>query len=550
MPTELGAQWFNDKIQPEIESVDQKRTWDDHAYFVTKHVMRAVGVTMRDTLARSIYEAIRDFKFVPGGRYLYATGRPYHQVNNCMLLGAHDSREGWADLQHNSAMALMSGAGIGAVYGEVRERGARIRKTGGFATGPVSLMQILNETGRHVQQGGSRRSAIWAGLPWSHPDIFEFIRIKNWPPELRALKEKDFSFPAPLDGTNISVQLDDDFFAAYEDPEHSKHSLAHSVYWETVRQMRKTGEPGFSIDVGPNAGETRRNACTELTSHDNNDVCNLASINMARIGSLDEFTQVMELALAFQVAGTVYSDVPYAAVDQVRTKNRRLGLGLMGITEWLLTRGKKYGPDEDLRGYLVAYSCSTTIAHGYCDQWSLSPCVKTRAIAPNGTISGYAGTTGGIEPIICVANKRRYLKGGSTWHYQYQVDPTAKRLIDGGIRPDDIEDAYDLAADVERRIEVQAFIQDYVDHGISSTINLPHWGSEINNDSTVKPFGDILYKYLPRLRGITCYPDGARGGQPITPVTYATAVRHTGKEMVEEGTVDMCEIARGGGCGD
>src|SRR5690606_26925539 len=196
---------------------------------------------------------------------------------------AEDSREGWADLMQKATMALMTGAGIGVVYSDVRPEGTIIKRTGGKATGPLALMQMLNEAGRGIMQGGSRRSAIWAGLHWIHPDIFKFIQIKNWSPEVRALKEKDFNFPATLDGTNISVILDDDFFVAYDDPNHKDYSLAHNVYWATVRQMLKTAEPGFSIDVGPNRGENLRNACTEVTSSDDSDICNLGSINMSRI---------------------------------------------------------------------------------------------------------------------------------------------------------------------------------------------------------------------------------------------------------------------------
>ncbi len=127
------------------------------------------------------------------------------------------------------------------------------------------------------------------------------------------------------------------------------------------------------------------------------------------------------------------------------------------------------------------------------------------------------------------------------------VDPTAKRLIDSGISPDSIEDAYTLAENVERRVEFQAWLQKYVDHSISSTINLPSWGSEANNDSKVQGFGQMLYKYLPDLRGVTCYPDGARGGQPLTPIKYKTAIQHVGEVFEEQ--ADVCDLTKGGSCG-
>lgn len=523
---------------------DKLETWPEIGRRTAKSVLKAVDAPAK--LVKEVEQLIVERKFMPGGRYLYSSGRPFHQVQNCLLLRAEDSREGWAEMAHKSTMALMTGAGIGIVYSALRHRGAPIRKTGGVATGPLALMQMINELGRGIRQGGTRRSAIWAGLRWDHPDIHEFIRMKDWSPEVRAMKEKDFDFPATMDGTNISVILNDEFFKAYANDKHKKHSLAHSVYWATIKQMLKTAEPGFSVDVGENAGEDLRNACTELTSRDTDDICNIGSINMARIDSLDEFKRVLRAAVAFLLAGTVYSDVPYPDVDRVRTKNRRLGLGLMGLHEWLLKHGKKYGPDAELEEYLKVYATSTEIAKELADEWNLSAPVKTRAIAPNGTIGIVAETTTSIEPILAVALKRRYLKGDAQ-HYQYIIDPCAKKLIDGGVDPDSIEDAYLLAEDVERRVAFQAWVQQYVDHGISSTINLPPWGSALNNEQRVQPFGDMLMRYLPKLRGVTCYPDGARGGQPLTAVRYATAMKHIGEIFIEQ--ADVCDITKGGTCG-
>jgi len=522
-----------------------QETWDELAYRVTKHVLKTVDA--KKDLKDAVKQAISERKFVPGGRYLYSAGRPFHQVQNCLLLKAEDSREGWSELMQKASLALMTGAGIGVDYSDVRAEGKLIRRTGGTSTGPIALMQMTNEVGRGIMQGGSRRSAIWAGLSWKHPDIHKFITIKNWSDEVKELKAKNFSFPATLDGTNISVQLDDEFFEAYHNDKHPNHSLASSVYWSTIRQMLTTAEPGFSIDTGHNKHETLRNACTEITSGDDSDICNLGSINLANVNSLEEMLSLVELSTAFLLAGTVYSDVPYAKVDQVRSKNRRLGLGLMGIHEFLLKQGKKYGPDEELQKYLEIYATSGKYANKYANEWDLSKPVKTRAIAPTGTIGILAETTTGIEPLFCAAYKRRYRKGSDSWHYQYVIDPIAKKLVESGINPDNIEDAYSLAENTEKRVGMQAWVQQYVDHAISSTINLPQWGSELNNENTVTQFGNTLIKYLPKLRGMTVYPDGCRGGQPLNAVKYNTAIKHIG-EVFEESS-DICDITKGGSCG-
>ena len=180
-------------------------------------------------------------------------------------------------------MSLMTGAGIGVDYSAVRAEGEIIRKTGGKSTGPLALMQMVNEAGRHIMQGGARRSAIWAGLSWRHPDVLQFIQMKNWSEDIRKIKELDFNAYAPLDGTNISVILDRAFFRAFN----AGDTHAKKVYTTTLRQMLSTAEPGFSVDYA-NKNESLRNACTEVVSEDDSDVCNLGSLNLARIEIIEE----------------------------------------------------------------------------------------------------------------------------------------------------------------------------------------------------------------------------------------------------------------------
>jgi ribonucleoside-diphosphate reductase alpha chain len=512
--------------------------WADTARRVATSVM---GPYLPE-LVDDVTELIASRRFIPGGRYLYASGKPFHQVQNCLLLDVEDSREAWADLMRRVTSGLMTGAGIGAVYSKLRPKDAPVKGMGGTSTGPMALINMVNETGRHIKQGGSRRSAIWAGLHWDHDDVFDFIHSKNWSDDVRTLKDRDFNFPAALDGTNISVILDDRFFEAYHDPDHELHDHAQLVYWHTVTSMLTTAEPGFSVDVGENAGEHLRNACTEITSRDDNDICNLGSITMSRIEDKKEFARVVELATAFLLCGTIYSLVPYAEVADTRTKNRRLGLGLMGVYEWLAMRGRPYAPDDELGEWLDVYATSTELAARYADRLGISHPVKTRAMAPTGTIGILAECTTSLEPMLAAGFKRRYLKG-DTWHYQYVVDPTAKRLADAGVDPDRLETAYTLAEDPERRLAFQAWFQKWVDHGISSTVNLP---ARENQNFEIKEFGDMLIEYLPRLRGITCYPDGSRGGQPLTAVTYKEATDWEGFEYEEVGNSQAC---LSGACG-
>lgn len=550
----LGREIFNFKYRFHPEE-----TWEDRAHVITTTVMTTVQDMYRfqfpalNDLRNHVTQMIASQQFLPGGRYIYYAGRRYRALNNCYLLRAEeDTREDWANLSWKAESCLSTGGGIGVDYSVYRPKGSKLKRTGGVASGPVSKMKMINEIGREVMQGGSRRSAIYASLNWQHQDAGEFLKAKNWrdmhvpgtDKTIADLKEADFNWPAPLDMTNISLNYDDAWLA----------NPMHPTFIANVEQALKTGEPGFSFNFGGKQRETLRNACTEITSEDDSDVCNLGSLNMANFDSLEDFRQAAYAATVFLLCGTLVADLPYEKVAQVRAKNRRLGLGLMGVHEWLIKRGYRYEMNDELRSWLQAYCDeSDRAAIEWADTLSISRPVARRAIAPTGTIGILAGTTTGIEPLYAVAYKRRYLKNGKDWKYQYVIDGTAKRMIDRyGVDPDSIESAIDLARDPERRIAFQADVQEYVDMGISSTINLPAWGSPENNEDTVRPFAETLARYAPRLRGFTVYPDGARGGQPLVRVPYSEASSRTGTEYDEVSveTHDICVISsKGGVCG-
>lgn len=509
-----------------------------------------------------------DMKFLPGGRYIYYAGRAAKFWNNCYLLrGEEDTREEWARLSQRAISCLMTGGGIGADYSIFRAANQILSRTGGFSSGPIPLMHMINEDGRHVMQGGSRRSAIYACLNWLHADAPDFLKAKDWHNmmihpgySIWDAKQDNFNFHAPLDMTNISLNYDNEFLEEvyglnideikrkFLAGEELKIVKIPDIFMTNVGQALKTGEPGFSFNFFEKVNETLRNACTEVTSEDDSDVCNLGSVNMAAIETIDEFRDVVAKGSKFLVCGTIRAELPYDKVHEVRAKNRRLGLGLMGMHEWLMQRGMPYEVTPELREWLQVYKDeSERAANEHCDRFYLNRPAAYRAIAPTGSIGILAGTTTGIEPLFAVAYKRRYLKDGDKWKYEYVVDSTAESLIQKyGCNPDNIESALDLAKKPEQRIKFQADVQDYVDMSISSTINLPEWGTTHNNEDKVKGFANILAKYAHRLRGFTCYPDGARGGQPLTPVPYEHALKH--KDVVLE-EMDVCSLTGGGTCG-
>ena len=501
----------------------------------------------------ALIDHISNLRFLPGGRYLYYAGREKKFFNNCYLLKAEeDTREDWANLSWKSESCLMTGGGIGVDYSTYRPEGQTLKGTGGISSGPIPKMHMINSIGQKVMQGGSRRSAIYASLNWKHEDIDKFLIAKNWfdmpvgstGKTLFDIKQEDYNFPAPLDMTNISVNYDTEWLLNYWE----KGDLGY-VFKTNIQQALKTGEPGFSFNFFEKENETLRNACTEVTSEDDSDVCNLGSLNLARIDDLNQLQEVVQLATKFLLCGTLRAALPYEKVYEIRNSNRRLGLGLMGLHEWLIQRGHRYETTPELHRWFKVYEAeSDKVARSFSNTLNISVPVAVRAVAPTGTIGILGGTSTGVEPIFAVAYKRRYLKN-KRWHYQYVVDSAAQEMIElYGVKPESIESALDLVTNYERRLNFQANVQEYVDMSISSTINLPAWGTEDNNEGKVEDFAQTLAKYAHRLRGFTCYPDGCRGGQPLTKVPYSEAIEKLGEEFEDNVQPhDICEITGSGG---
>lgn len=552
--------------------------WFQTADRVVHHTMSALrghGVGDLDLHTDALRGLVRARHFMPGGRYLYAAGNDFHQVQNCLLLSCEDTREGWAALSWKAEMSLLTGAGIGVYWGDLRPNGSRVGRTGGTASGPIPKAIQINDTGRAAVQGGDRRSAIWGGLLWSHADVFDWITAKDWPDYIKQAKLEDPSIPADLDMTNISVCLDDEFFRAFEGRDvtvcdwtgqpqmlapdgRTWTDWARRVYWNTVNHMTQTGEPGFSVDLGAQRDEKLRNACTEIVSADDSDICNLGGLVLSRFDDPKEFGEAVRLGVLFLTAGTVYSHVPYTSedspdghgVDLVREKNRRLGLDLLGVHEFLLKRGLRYGSDEAfeaLEPFMLEYDRALEYAHEWQHAAGLSLSAAATSGAPTGTRGIAAETTTGWQSVHAAAYKRSVITSKAhapdvrTDHYV--VDPTVERLIrEGYILPtDEVEDSISLSHDYERLFRMQAYAQSHTDQAISMTVNLPH----VMTDSVERrQFGETLYRYLPNLRGITVYPDGAIAGQPITPVPLAEAmgVEHAVEETEEKCASGVCGI--------
>jgi len=178
-----------------------KESWEEIAWRVVQEVVvKNKFVKLPLDIAHGIFECIRDRLFIPGGRILSQAGRGYHQTDNCFLLRAEDTREGWAELAYKSTMMFMSGGGVGVDYSDIRPYGTELKRSGGIGSGPCSLIEMVNGIGKAARQGGERRGAIYASLKWNHDDIHDFIKMK---------------VNGGLEHTNISVRFDKEWLDDY-----------------------------------------------------------------------------------------------------------------------------------------------------------------------------------------------------------------------------------------------------------------------------------------------------------------------------------------------
>lgn len=457
-------------------------------------------------------------KCLPGGRYFANIRAPKNkrQLSNCFAMRAEDNRESWAKVLHDIAMYTMYGGGVGVDYSALRPNGTPTATPGQNAGGPCSLIRA---TDRMVEQLRScRRGALLAQLAWDHPDIEEFF----------ALKAKD---DKQLSRTNISVKYDARWHDIIDQGEsHPEFAKAISILTKNVGLAVSAGEPGMMFNgrkLQP-FGELC-NACSELRTDTDHDSCNIGGIFFTNFTHEDlsdenEIRSVTGTMNKLLLLGTKASILTTQEALDVRAQNNRLLIGYGGLWPFYSMYGK-----ARTREVLMQFrSIITEQANYFSAQMGMATPVATTGIAPHGSIGIFAETTGGIEPPFAEATLRRIQNGLERPRIHVMVDPTFKKLHERGLR---CKSAQDIG--FEERLEFQAFVQDHIDMGVSSTVNLKKRGTP-GNDMPVEDMVAIILKYHRRLAGLTMYPDGAIEGQPLTPISYEEALKYGDGKIVDD----------------
>jgi ribonucleoside-diphosphate reductase alpha chain len=403
---------------------------------------------IHETWASRFYNLMASWDFLPNSPTLMNAGRELQQLSACYVLPVPDSMDGITKAVTAQSLIQKSGGGTGFSFSRLRPKGDLVKKTQGVASGAISFMQIFDKMTDVVKQGGTRRGANMGIIHCTHPEIRDFITMKNT--------------PGVMENFNISVGIDETFMKAVAD--NGEYDLINPRTQEPAGRMRareiwdlmvdnawKSGDPGYvaidrinasSSNPTPGLGQIEStNPCGEqpLLPWE---PCNLGSVNLSNFveGPLTEGTFDFERLQAAVETGVRFLDdvidvnnYPIADIERMAKGNRRIGLGVMGWAECLVKQGIPYDAPEALafaeklmrfinttaketseklakeRGVFPNWRGSIFDAAGphYRGAASLPRNCARTTIAPTGTIAIASGLHGsGIEPFFAVAYTR------------------------------------------------------------------------------------------------------------------------------------------------
>ena len=478
-------------------------------------------------------------------------------LSNCYVIPIEeDSLEGIYRCLTESAFVYRTGGGVGTDLSVLRPKGSPVNSTFGGSPGSTAFMHLLSESTNTVAQAG-RRGALMLTLRVDHPDIEDFIVIKNDPRRIK------------VQYANISVLATDEFMEAVMRGKDFDLRWGGRVYqtvnarelWDKIiKNAHASAEPGVifwdrmqqSHNLEYENPLTTTNPCGEqpLASYT---ACNLGHLNLLRFVRGDGTIDHTALKQATRTATRFMDDVitynmPNHALPKIReavASDRRVGLGITGLADALIAMGIKYDSSEALTTSEEimriicheAYDESVELAkqngafplfnwEGYSQSRfvqslpnSLQNKIKKHGIrngtlitvAPVGTGSMVGETTSGIEPMFAPFYRRRVKQPDGESFNEFKVyHPLILKMIEEGIIPDDehlpehVRTAHQI--DPHFRVSLQGVIQKYVDSAISSTINLPE-------DVSVETIAEIyIAAYREGLKGVTVYREGSREG--------------------------------------
>lgn len=340
----------------------------------------AVGIHLNDLeKVKETYDLLSQRYFTHASPTLFNIGTLRQQCSSCFLMGCDDDLESMYDMVKNCAMISKHAGGIGVHLHAIRSNGSRIRSTGGVSNGIIKYIKVLNETARHINQGGKRKGSIAVYVEPHHADIFQFLDLRKntGKEELRARDiftalwiSDEFMqrLDRALQGENVEWYMfnPDDAKVLHETfgSEYSMHynklvqekkyvakTNILDLWYRVLDSQIETGTPYlcYKDHVNHKTNQSNygliksSNLCAEIVQYSDTKetaVCNLASICLSR------FVHKGQLLFDFEklhhVAKTVtrnmnkiidlnYYPTPETAFSNFR--HRPIGIGVQGLAD-------------------------------------------------------------------------------------------------------------------------------------------------------------------------------------------------------------------------
>ena len=514
---------------------------------VAKFVASVEGVNQNIWETR-FYEIMASLQFLPNSPTLMNAGLPRGQLSACFVLPIRDSLDEIFTTLKNAALIHQSGGGTGYNFSKLRPKEDLVSSLGGKSSGPVAFMKLYDAATEYVKQGGKRRGANMGILNVDHPDIQEFISSKT---------DGD-----SLQNFNISVGITDNFMHAVENGENwdlinprtakaQKTVKAVSIWNSIVQETWKTGDPGliFMDTINKNNPLPKQgsiqctNPCGEVPLLDF-ESCNLGSLNLTKVLIKDggkmkinwsKLETNIQVAIRFLDNVITVNHYLLPQIKKISTSNRKVGLGVMGWAELLLSLGIPYASDEavnlgeQLMEFIHIKTCesSRTLAkeRGVFLSWEESSHAPNKpmrnatcnSIAPTGTISVIANTSYSIEPLYALAYRRVGILQDQTqteinsifveqmqrlglWNEKVKAEVLNSGSLQHMVSiPPEIKKLFETSLEISWKYHLlhQRAFQKYTDNAVSKTINLPE-------GTTVKEISEIYKKaWEYGLKGIT-----------------------------------------------
>ncbi|WP_330275363.1 ribonucleoside-diphosphate reductase subunit alpha [Lentzea sp. NBC_00516] len=337
----------------------------------------ACGLSQTATEAIDFYRLMSSLAYLPSSPTLFNSGTQHTQMSSCYLLDSpRDELESIYDRYKQIARLSKFAGGIGVQWSRVRSRGALIRGTNGHSNGIVPWLRTLDASVSAVNQGGRRKGAACVYLETWHPDIEEFLELRdntgedarrthnlnlaNWIPDefmRRVEADADWSLFDPDEIPELVDLWGDEFDRAYRGAEEAGRAVrtvkARDLYGRMIRTLAQTGNGWMTFKdtanrtcnqtASPSNVVHLSNLCTEIlevTSDEETAVCNLGSVNLGAhiddaAGSVDweRLRSTVRTAVVFLDR---VIDINYYPTEQAARSNPRwrpVGLGVMGLQD-------------------------------------------------------------------------------------------------------------------------------------------------------------------------------------------------------------------------